>query len=489
MKRLFTFILIISLSLPLTSCLNDWLSVNPKTEMTGDLLYSTEDGFKDALTGVYLTLKGSNAYGEKLTMTSIEHLVSSWQISTFPESNYNLSRFNYTHSSVEAELATIYGTLYKAIVNANAILERIDTKKEVFKTEGMYEIIKGEALAIRALCHFDILRLFGPVPSMATTANILPYMTTVTRDAVPHINFEAYKTLLNKDLTDAEALLKDVDPITKTTVADLRYPATAYAKGLNSFLTLRNFRLNYYAVQAIRARAAMWFGNNSEAYQLAKSLIDLKNPNGTDKFPLGSSADMAAGNYSLPNEHLFGLHSFKLTDTYSKLFANGSLNRGNNESTVKFQLYENTGTDIRETSLWELVSGATSQIYYIHKKYKTGLVSGPSNDYRHIPVIRVSELYLIAAESAPTLAEGQEYWKSFRMARNIPVTNLPEDVAQKRELLVKEYRKEFFAEGQAFYAYKRYNMPNEKIVWAPTATVAKVNYVLPLPKTELINVK
>lgn len=489
MKRVLKITILFALTLSLSSCLNNWLSVNPKTEMTGDLLYSTEEGFQDALSGAYLKLKGSSAYGEKLTMTSIEHLVSSWNISTFPEGNWNLSQFNYTHEAVESELSTIYAALYNTILHVNAILDRIDEKEEVFETEGMFEIIKGESLAIRALCHLDILRLFGPIPSEATDSPILPYMTNVTRDVIPHISFNDYKRMLESDLTAAAELLKEHDPIVKTSVADLRYPQTPYAKSLSSYLVTRNFRLNYYAVQGLQARAALWFGEKGRAFELAESLIALENENGTKKFPLGQSADMGAGNLSLPNEHLFGLHTFKMADIYSNLFANGALNRGNTEYYVKTLLYGNTGTDIRETSLWELVSGAGSQIFYIHKKYQTGSVSSPLTDYRHIPIIRISELYLIAVESAPTTAVAQGYWDNFKTARNIPLSSLPTDIEQLENELALEYRKEFFAEGQAFYMYKRFNMPNDKIIFGPLASTAMVNYVLPLPKTEIVNPK
>jgi len=50
----------------------------------------------------------------------------------------------------------IYTQLYKIILSVNAILEQIDAKQDVFEP-GMYEIIKGECLAMRAYCHFDLL--------------------------------------------------------------------------------------------------------------------------------------------------------------------------------------------------------------------------------------------------------------------------------------------------------------------------------------------
>lgn len=38
--------------------------------------------------------------------------------------------------------------------------------REVITTPGYYEIMKGEALGLRAFLHFDLLRMFGPVFAM-----------------------------------------------------------------------------------------------------------------------------------------------------------------------------------------------------------------------------------------------------------------------------------------------------------------------------------
>ncbi len=56
-----------------------------------------------------------------------------------------------------------------------------------------------------------------------------------------------------------------------------------------------------------------------------------------------------------------------------------------------------------------------------------------------------------------------------------------------KDEVMKEYRKEFYAEGQAFFNYKRMNLPKNKILYASTSASVVLNYVVPLPKTELIN--
>ncbi|MHC1779670.1 MAG: RagB/SusD family nutrient uptake outer membrane protein [Bacteroidales bacterium] len=488
MKKIYKLVAVLFLSLSLTSCLNEWLTVNPKTDMTRDILFSTESGFKDALTGVYIQLKSTAGYGERLTMTTIEQLVTSWDV-TSSSTEQRLGQFLYTDAGVETAMSTIFSQQYKVISSINAILDQIDANKDVFVTDKMYELIKGEALALRALCHFDILRLFGPVPTVTTEDNILPYVKTQSREAVPHISFNAFKAELLKDLNDAEQLLSAADPVKSYSMYDLRRPGPAYSfNPVDTYFGFRHIRMNYYAVKALKARTYLWFGDNENAFANAKEVIDAKNPDGSTKFTLGTSADMTAGYLNLPSEHIFAIYEFSLLTKYNNMFANGTLKKGSAETTIKSQLYGNTGTDIRETYLWELITQANQAKTYVIKKYKVN--DAPSNmtvDYRQIPLLRIAEMYLIAVEAAPTLAESQAYWSIFRIARNISVSTLPTDPLMLKDEVMKEYRKEFYAEGQSFFNYKRLNMPKTKILYASTSASVVLNYVVPLPKTELIN--
>lgn len=111
------------------------------------------------------------------------------------------------------------------------ILEQIDARQDVFEP-GMYEIIKGEALAMRAYCHFDLLRLFGPMPTRTSTGKILPYVTTVGIDYHTHHTYQEFTELLKNDLIDAEGLLKQVDPI---------IPAEKGGEELNLSVSAENF--------------------------------------------------------------------------------------------------------------------------------------------------------------------------------------------------------------------------------------------------------
>ena len=482
MKKI-KYILLALLSLSgLNSCYNEWLSVNPKTDITKPMMFNSQEGIKDALTGVYIQLKSSSTYGLGLTMTSIEYFMSSWDVTanTTPQ---RLALFNYTDEGVENEIKNIYSTEYKTIASINAILSNIDANKDVITTPGLYEIIKGECFALRAFCHFDILRMFGPIPSKAGAGNILPYVKVLSNVPTGHIPFSQFQEEILNDLSEAENLLKNVDPILKYSLLDLGRPTTTL---LDSYLSYRYFRMNYYAVKALQARVNLWFNKPQEAYEAAKTVIGAKNTDGTLKYRLGTSADMASGDYALTAEQIFAMYDFKLYTKYMENFQIGVLKKGTAETTIKTSLYGNTGTDIREANLWELVTQANQAKTYILRKYRlTETAPTHQTDYKRIPLIRLSELYLIAAETAPA-AEAQQYWADFRTVRNITVTTLSADKTVAQLEIVKEYRKEFYGEGQSFYAYKRLDIQKPNFLFLPTA-VTTVNYVFPLPKTEIIS--
>jgi hypothetical protein len=482
------FIIIGFISLLLMSSCNDWLTVSPKTEVISKDLFTSEEGFKDALTGVYIQMKSNRAYGAALSMTTIEYLVSNWD-SQPGSTEQHLSRYNYTDAGVETTLASIYSQEYKIIASINAILDQIDNAKDLFTTTGTYELIKGECLALRAYCHFDILRLFGPVPTESTSDVILPYVKTVSKKLNLHITYDQFMEELTTDLTQAETLLESVDPIKDYSLAELSRPGSGSGDRKfdpkNDHFAFRYLQMNYYAVKALQARAYLWFNNTTEAHTCAKVLIDAVNHDGSKKFLLGTAADMSAADYNLSKEHIFGLYDFDLNSKYTNLFSNGTLKRYSSDYYVKNQLYGNTGTDIRELNLWVEITQRNGTGIYICRKYKVNILAPTHaiDDLRKISMLRLSEMYFIAIETAP-LGEAQSLWDEFKGARNIASSVLTSDLNQVQNELIKEYRKEFLAEGQAFYAYKRVNAPKSAIIWA--SYYANLDYNIPLPKSELI---
>lgn len=480
------FILMVFMALLTLSSCEKYLTVTPKTEMPQELLFSTENGFKDALAGVYILMKSNNAYGGAMTQTTIENLTSSWDVSS-GKLDQKLGLFRYDDADVENALSSILKQEYAIISRVNAILAQIDVKKDVFKTDGLYEMIKAECLGIRAYCHLDIIRLFGPIPSNPANGSMLAYVTRLSADINTRISFQEYETALLKDLAEAEMLVKDMDPITKWSLRELRAPGgygITYDPA-DTFFAYRYLRMNYYAIKALQARTYLWFNNKEKAYECAKYVIDAKNNDGSEKFVLGSSADFGIKDFVLSKEHIFGLYDFDMFNKYTDRYSGGVLKKGTSATTITNTLYGNTGTDIRESGLWDLVTLTNGSKVYITKKYQAidNKTVTATTDFKQIPMLRISEMYLIAAETAP-FAEGQNYFKLFRTARNIGQLGLPQTPDVLQSEIIKEYRKEFYAEGQGFFAYKRLSVNKPAFLFAPSA--ATVNYLIPLPRVENI---
>ena len=67
MKKIHILLLVAMLGL--TAC-NNWLDVEPKTSIPADKQFSSESGFKDALTGVYIKLGSATLYAPTSLMAT-----------------------------------------------------------------------------------------------------------------------------------------------------------------------------------------------------------------------------------------------------------------------------------------------------------------------------------------------------------------------------------------------------------------------------------
>lgn len=54
-------------------------------------------------------------------------------------------------------------------------------------------MVRGEAFALRACCHFDLLRIYGPVPSRVDVGKAyLPYVRINTPDNYEYHTFDQF---------------------------------------------------------------------------------------------------------------------------------------------------------------------------------------------------------------------------------------------------------------------------------------------------------
>ena len=151
MYKIMTLFLLVSV---IFAC-SDWLEVDPKFRIKEEKIFNSEDGFKEALLGVYDKMAQADLYGEKLTTGFVDILGQRYATASSSYKYRYVGSYNYTANEVVAQIDSIWNKMYNAIANCNNVLDQIDSKKELF-TGNNYDLIKGELLALRAYMHFDL---------------------------------------------------------------------------------------------------------------------------------------------------------------------------------------------------------------------------------------------------------------------------------------------------------------------------------------------
>lgn len=492
MKKCIVKILItLAFSGSLSSC-NKWLEVQPIGQATGESVFSTYTGFSEALSGVYYILKKREIYGEKLTMTHIENMAHIWRKpdQTNLSVDFHLYNFDYENQNVVEAFKPVFNTIYNAIAQVNMVIENYHENGDVIVDIRNRSTIGGEAYALRAFCHFDVLRLFGQLPQNATIQVRLPYAETVDHLDLPlYYDYQNFVAKIESDLQTAVDLLKDNDPVFDYTFTALNNVNTLD----DGNMLYRQYRFNYWAVRALQARFYLYIGNEAKAYQIAKEIIDATGPTGNRVVSLSTATDLKAGNFASPSEALVMLHTYNI-HTYSpsvlaysvgQVGASAMALAGNAQVE---SLFPETG-DARLSYLWDrTTTPSTSTVPLpITKKYYYDTNSGStaSTTYNSIvPLIRLSEIYLIAIECTTDLTEANALWVEYLRSKDIGViagSTIFNELSDVLAVVQDEYFREFIAEGQMFYVYKR--LGAETMKWTEEGIEEK-NYIMPLPPTE-----
>ena len=480
-KTLYTFTL--ALCVLLVSC-DNWLEVKPYDKISEGELLKSEEGYEKMLNGIYIDLNSDALYGKTLSVEMIEVMGGAYAIGTDNSvwGNYkDLSSYQYNTEYWRDRLDQTWNKAYALILNCNKILESIDQNQSLF-TGSNYYVIKGEALALRAMLHFDMLRLFGPVYSKDSDKTAIPYYTKVGNSPEPLLTAKEVAAKVVADLEDARTLLAN-DPVkTEGTLM------SGSQDGTSNFMRYRALRLNYYAVEALLARTYLYMGDKADAFKYATDVIKTAD-NGI--FPFVDK-NLVVGSPADPDRIFSSEVLFALTNT----------SRGN--------LFKNYFDPSRlpnyvfrmDNSLMDkLVYGGAAQTggYQDDYRYRADWVATGSNRYFYkykdmeatgsiqntmIPMLRLGEMFLIAAESqSDDLSRGVQYVNALR--RNRGVANLQ---TLTPDLLKYEYIRELYGEGQLFYLYKR--LYSDIITSSSSSKNTKASdlvFVVPLPDSETEN--
>lgn len=469
-KYIFYIVLVFTLSL---GACNDWLDVPSKTEVIDYEMFESEQGFMDAMAGVYNLMGGEDLYGDMLSLTFLDMLAQRYDVESSAGSNIGGLGENlyepgfYEKQEIVSVVDEVWRKGYNVIANVNSLLEQIESRKSVF-TYDNYQMIKGEALGVRAFMHFDLMRMFGKAYHLAGDELTIPYVTKLSGKEWPlFCTQDQIIGLALRDLQQADSLLTSDD---------------LYSSSVeNSWVNSRRSHFNRWAVYATMARIYHWKGDTENALLYANKVIDSKQfAFYTSQNDVGNKKDVA-----YYEECIFSLYKEELPDVYKDRFNTVGSNMLYNSHENIEALYDKAGeggTDYR-LNLWYLFQDADSERKWSkYERYNTSVAKNPNL----ITLIRLSEMYYIAAECFGNTKEGHEYLNTIRENRglrhigeNMPDENFEEEIQ-------KEYRKEFISEGQLFYYYKRLN--KKSILKADSKTYADMEtlgYVFPIPKEEL----
>lgn len=464
-----TFITVFWLGLTTAGC-TSWLDLQPTDAVTEEKLFSSKEGFFQALNGVYLDLNQNSLYGGTLLCSDIEIMAQRYSISSENANYTDLADYKYKTNYPKTVFQNTWNNAYTLILTINKILQRTEEKKEMLGDA--YDMIRGELYGLRAFLHFDLLRVFGPVMAEEPNAKSIPYATSAEVKIQELLPASDIITKAIFDLNRAEAALAN-DPI-------ISEGPLFSSSGNDDSQRFRTLRLNYYAVKALEARIYLYGmaadqNYREKAFNAALKVISENEAKRWFKFV--SMADLQANSPDriFSTEVLFMNQNNKRIDIHKSYF-DPSIKKQNilaPEGEAVGRLYN--ATDYRYKPLWLTSSEKSFPCLYKYASVDNSRI----NDL--IPLIRLSEMYLIAAETAPTSQEGiTGYLNNLLVNRGINVVGPDSDLD---EVLEQEYRREFFGEGQLFFYYKR---KNTGILPDGNKIMSKSTYVVPLPESEIM---
>lgn len=484
-KKIYLLITVLAVGTVSTSC-RAWLSVDSEDRIMEDELFKDTDGFYTALNGIYVDLVNANLYSGTFGPSSPDVLAQYYD--TEADNHTFGSLALYQNEAKRLAVSNAWTRAYLMILNANKILEHCETASGTILNVTDYNIIKGECLGLRALLHFELFRYFGPVYTVSPGADAIPYMDVSDPQVMPVLKAtEAAERILD-DLDKAASLLGESDPV-------ITLGKNETDNGGRNLYGYRNLRLNYFAVKALAARVNMYLGygnNREEALRLAEEVISEAGkffPFSTRDEVTGQAAIGAvtesAEDRILSSDVLFAVYNVRRgEDIYEKYFSNSL--EATNLLAISGNGYRNMYPeegDLR-TYQWESTKDVLGNDIMSFVKYEAMEVDGKNYPYM-IPVIRMSEMYLIAAECYADEENSELAYARLNAVRNARMTSSVSSNIKSN--IENEYVREFAGEGQLFWYYKRNNMPSVPALYdrsRPNITVSTANYVFELPQSE-----
>lgn len=426
MKSIYKLLLgfgVLTMSLSLPSCGDDFLNLTPSTALPAATAISDVEGAYAALYGVYDVLQDYGVYG--CDMITYGDVRGGDMQNVDRTGSRALGFYTFNNRTPDNVRASLWTYKYYGLNRANLIIEALNNENSEITGEDRADVL-GQALTLRALFHFDLVKLFGvpylkdkTAPGAAIADRSFPATAKKQRATVA----ETYDFIV-QDLKEARTQLN-----------------TIKLKKVN-----KGF-INYWAATALLSRVYLYMGNYDESFSLAKELIDSK------VYQLVSNADyIASFGKDFSTESIFDLIVTTADNEMRESIGSVASPDGYAEIIASTVLIDLLNEDPKDVRLNFLKPDKTKALGYFAK------YPGRDGDYmiNNIRIIRLSEIYLNAAEAAlrkssVDQASANTYLNAIRKRANPDAS----DITATIDNVLKERRKELAGEGHRFFDIMR----------------------------------
>ncbi len=417
----------------LTTGCKKQLDINPPFNFDEENIQNLDD-VERILGGAYAKLRNVDYYGNLNSSSGYSTLpdIISDNFEETVESLQALVLLTYWGAaSDETNIENIWRAAYAAIVQANFVISNVDK----FGAEDPEKAnrLKGQALALRAYIHFDVLRYWGENFEEGGSGKGIPYKEDTDKFTLPtRLTVGASLTKIWIDLNAAMEMLADVDQ-----------PVNAGDRG-NIDLTV---------VKAIAARVALYQKDYDNAIDYATEVINV--------IPLARLSDSTAYRNIWTDQSNVELIWTVNFDAGQGAPASNIFFPSGNRSSFRVDpllraMY--TDADIRlNTFIQPVVRRGVSREVLYKFRGRVGLNDGNVN----WKVFRTSEMYLIRAEAAVRRNTGTDAVNALldlNTLRGSRIRNYVPGIEVGAALInaiALERRKELLGEGHRWFDIKR----------------------------------
>lgn len=428
MKKIHIVLLCMGLSV-MSSCNDDLIDLAPTHSLSRENVFGKIEDFEPVLSGTYASMRDLYSYG--LFQSVMPDMMSDNTVETF-ESLVNYKAVtDWTYVADELRAAEVWRFNYLMINDANLIMESIGQYEA--SNQKLANRIKGQALAIRGLMHFNLLQYYAPAFDRNSEAPGVAVKTSSSIELPGRATVKVTYDRIIKDLEDALVLLSDVDqPINTNT---------------------RRSRIDAATVNAILARVSLYAKEYSRAITFATAAIAARPLASSDNFP-GIWTDANADEVFFAVQFNPGEGGPAL-DVWSP-----ATNRAQFDPAPSLlALYDRTN-DIRFKTYFTLgadVPGAVNRATRVVATKYQG--KGAARDGAvNFKAFRTGEMYLIRAEANALTSKPIEALADLNILRAARIAGFVPGVETGNALvdaIATERRKELWLEGHRWFDLKR----------------------------------